>query len=219
VLAAGAIAACGSSSSSSGNGIAGKSTSQILTSATNALENASSVHVSGAETDSGQTSKLDLQIVAGKGAKGTISQGGLSFQLIIVDKAVYIFGTQAFLQHFGGAAGAQLFKGKWLKAPSGSSDFSSLAALSNLRQLASGLLKAHGTLSKGSASTVSGQKVIALKDSTGGELFVATTGKPYPIEITKGGGSPQHVDFDHYDASVPLSPPAKSIDISKLQGK
>jgi hypothetical protein len=218
VLAGVVIAACGSSSPS-GNGITSKSASQILTAATNAIESASSVHVAGAETASGQTSKLDLQIVAGKGAKGTISQSGLSFQLIIVDKAVYIYGTKAFLQHFGGSAGAQLFEGKWLKAPSSSSDFSSLSALSNLHQVASGLLKAHGTLTKGSTSTVNGQKVIALKDSTGGELFVATTGKPYPIELSKGGSGAQHVDFTDYDASVALTPPAKSIDISKLSAK
>ena len=48
---------------------------------------------------------------------------------------------------------------------------------------------------------------------------MATTGKPYPIELSKGGSSAQHVDFTQYDASVALSPPAKSIDISKLSGK
>ncbi len=48
---------------------------------------------------------------------------------------------------------------------------------------------------------------------------MATTGKPYPIQIVKSGSSSQHVDFNDYNASVSLTPPSKSIDIYQLQGK
>jgi hypothetical protein len=219
VLAAGAIAACGSSSPS-GNGVAGKSATAILSSATNAIQGAKSVHVSGALNDGGQSIKLDLNILSGKGAKGSMSQNGLSFQIIAVGKYVYINGSPGFWKHFGGSAAATLFQGKWLKAPANSSDFASLSSLTNLHQLAQALLTGHGSLSKGSTSTVNGHKVIAVQDtSKNSQLYVATTGKPYPIEIAKAGSAAQHVDFDSYDASVALSPPAKSIDISQLQGK
>jgi hypothetical protein len=217
IAAAGAIAACGSSSPS-GNGVASKSANDILTSATNAIQGAKSVHVSGALNDSGQSIKLDLNILSGKGAKGSMSQNGLSFQLIAAGKYVYINGSPNFWKKFGGAAAATLFQGKWLKAPANSSNFASLSSLTNLQSLAKALLTGHGTLSKGSTSTVNGQKVIAVTDSSkSSQLYVATTGKPYPIEIAKTGSAAQHVDFDHYNAAVALAPPAKSIDISQLQ--
>jgi hypothetical protein len=219
VLAAGAIAACGSSSSS-GNGVASKSPTDILSSATNAIQSAKSVHVSGALSDAGQSIKLDLNILSGQGATGNMSQNGLSFDLIAAGKYVYINGSPGFWKHFGGAAAAQLFQGKWLKAPANSSSFASLSSLTNLHSLAKALLTGHGSLSKGSTTTVNGQKVIAVTDaSKSSKLYVATTGKPYPIEIAKTGSTTQHVDFDHYNASVSLTPPAKSIDISQLQHK
>jgi hypothetical protein len=218
-VAAGAIAACGSSSPS-GNGVAAKSPSDILTSATNAIQGAKSVHVTGALSDGGQSIKLDLNILSGQGAKGSMSQNGLSFQLIASGKYVYINGSPAFWKKFGGAAAATLFQGKWLKAPANSSNFASLTSLTNLHSLAQALLTGHGSLSKGSTTTVNGQKVISVTDSSkSSKLYVATTGKPYPIEIAKTGSGAQHVDFDNYNAAVSLTPPAKSIDISQLQGK
>jgi hypothetical protein len=219
VLAAGAVAACGSSSPS-GNGVASKSASDILSSATTAIQGAKSVHVSGALNDAGQSIKLDLNILSGKGAKGSMSQNGLSFQLIAAGKYVYINGSPEFWKKFGGTAAATLFQGKWLKAPANSSSFASLSSLTNLHSLAQALLTGHGSLSKGSTSTVNGHKVIAVTDSSkSSQLYVATTGKPYPIEIAKTGSAAQHVDFDHYNAAVALTPPAQSIDISQLQGK
>ena len=218
-MAAGAIAACGSSSPS-GNGVAAKSPSDIVSSATTAIQGAKSVHVSGALSDGGQSIKLDLNILSGQGAKGSMSQNGLSFQLIASGKYVYINGSPAFWKKFGGVAAATLFQGKWLKAPANSSSFASLSSLTNLHSLAQALLTGHGTLSKGSTTTVNGQKVIAVTDSSkSSKLYVATTGKPYPIEIAKTGSAAQHVDFDNYNAPVSLTPPAKSIDISQLQGK
>jgi hypothetical protein len=217
VLAAGAIAACGGSSGSSGNGVAGKSPDDIVKASSNAIQTAKSVHVSGALSDGGQSIKLDLNILSGKGATGSMSQNGLSFKIIAVGKFVYINGSPGFWKHFGGNAAASLFQGKWLKAPSTNSDFASLASLTDLHKLAQSLLTGHGSLSKGSTSTVNGQKVIGIKDSQG-QLYVATTGKPYPIQIAKSGASAQHVDFDKYNATVNLAAPSKSIDISQLQG-
>jgi hypothetical protein len=174
----------------------------------------------GALSDGGQSIKLDLNILSGQGAKGSMSQNGLSFQLIASGKYVYINGSPAFWKKFGGAAAATLFQGKWLKAPANSSNFASLTSLTNLHSLAQALLTGHGSLSKGSTTTVNGQKVISVTDSSkSSKLYVATTGKPYPIEIAKTGTGAQHVDFDNYNAAVSLTPPAKSIDISQLQGK
>jgi hypothetical protein len=220
LFAAGAISACGGSSSPSGNGVASKSPDAIVSTATSAIDGVSSVHVSGSVVSGGTPISLDLSLVSGKGARGSMSENGLGFQLIGVGQYVYINGSPAFWSHFGGAAAAQLFQGKWLKAPATTGNFASLSSLTNLHQLLSGLLSSHGTLSKGATTTVNGQKVVPVKDTTkGGTLYVATTGKPYPVEILKTGAAGGHITFDRFNQSVSLTAPAHSIDISQLKTK
>jgi len=210
------LAGCGSSGSS-GNGVASKSADAIVAAAGAALSGVNSVHVAGSAVSEGKSLELDLDLVSGKGGRGSIAQAGLSFQIVAIGKTVYIDGSDPFWRHFGGTAAVQLFHGRWLKAPA-TGQFSSLAALTDLHQLFSKLLSNHGTLAKGSTITVNGQKAIALKDtSRGGTLYVATTGKPYPVEIINGAEKGR-VTFDHFNEAVSLVAPANSIDISQLPG-
>jgi hypothetical protein len=60
--------------------------------------------------------------------------------------------------------------------------------------------------------------VIGITDkSKGGTLFISTTGKPYPVEITKGGSGGGKITFDRWDEPVTLSAPANAIDVAQLQ--
>jgi hypothetical protein len=216
LFAGSVISACGGSSD---NGVAAKSPEAILSAAGAAADGVKSVHVAGAIVSGGVPITLDLELVSGKGARGNMSQGGLSFQLVAIGKAVYINGSPAFWRHFGGAAAAQLFQGKWLKAPANTGGFAALTSFTNLHQLFSKELASHGKLAKGATTTVDGQKVVAITDTTNkGTLYVATTGTPYPVEILATGAQAGHIVFDHFNGSVSLSAPAKSIDISQLQG-
>jgi hypothetical protein len=214
-----ALAACGSSSSSStGNGVASKSPEAILTSATNAIESAKSVHVAGSLVSSGSQIGLDLQFVSATGARGVISQGRMSFQIIDVGQYVYISADQSFWRRFAGPGVAQLLQGKWLKAPTSSGNFAPFARLTNLSALFSGLSSNHGTLAKGTTTTINGRDAVPLHDTTkGGTMFVATQGEPYPLEIVKTGSEPGHLTFDRFNETVSLAPPANAIDISQLQ--
>jgi hypothetical protein len=154
--------------------------------------------------------------VSGKGGRGQMSESGLSFQIVAVGKRVYIQGTRAFWQHFGGANAARVLSGRWLRAPA-SGQFASIAQLTNMQQLMTDLLANHGNLIKGAVTTVQGQKVVAVSDKTrGGTLYVAATGHPYPIEIRKQGSSGGQIVFDRFNEQVPLAPPADAIDLSQL---
>ncbi len=63
-----------------------------------------------------------------------------------------------------------------------------------------------------------GQKAIGLDDTTkGGTLYVATTGVPFPLEITKTGKESGKVVLDRWNKAVTLSAPPGAIDISTLQ--
>jgi hypothetical protein len=215
LLTAGALAACGGSSD---NGVAAKSPDGILNAAAQAIDGARSVHISGSVVSNGTPITLDLHLVAGKGATGSMSSDGRSFKLVSIGNEVYIQGSQSFWQSLGGATAAQLLDGKWLKT-SATGSFATIGQLTSMRELFNQVLSGHGTLAKGQKTTVDGQQVVAVNDTTrGGTLFVATTGTPYPIEIRKVGGESGQVVFDQYNQSVTLTAPANAIDASKLQG-
>lgn len=216
-LVAAAVAGCGGGSST--NGVESKSAAGIVSAAQSAASKAKYVHVSGSVETAGTSLDLDLHLAQGKGAKGKISQGGLSFELIRFGNTAYINGSASFYERFGGKEAAKLLKGKWLKAPATSGEFSTLGSLTDLRQLINAALGEHGKLEKGSTTTIEGQTAIEVKDVThGGTLYVATTGKPYPIEI-KGSGAKSSgtVKFGEWNEEFTLEAPSKSIDITKLK--
>jgi hypothetical protein len=212
-----AVAACGGSSGPSTNGVETKSADEIVIEATDAVGSARSVHVAGSVMNSGSRITLDLNLVSGKGGRGSMAENGLRFQVVTVGNEVYINGTTAFWQKFAGNAAAQLIFGKWIKAPA-SGQLATLATLTDLQKLFNQLLSSHGQLAKGSITTVRGQRVIAVKDITnGGTLYVAATGKPYPIEVVKNGSNGGQIAFDRFNQPVTLTRPSNAIDISQLK--
>jgi hypothetical protein len=215
LLAACAISACGGGSS--GNGVASKSANQIVSSALAAIDGAKSAHIAGSVVSGSTPISLNLHLVSGQGGKGSMSEGGLSFKIEVIGREVYINGSPAFWRHFGGAAAATVFQGKWLKAPA-SGQFASLAQLSNLHALLGTVLSTHGALTKTGTTSVNGQSAVGIRDSTqGGTLYVATTGKPYPLEILKSGGQGGRIVLNEFDTPVSLTPPTNAIDISKFK--
>ena len=211
------LCGCGSSSAPS-NGVASQTPAEILASTQAAAYGASSAHVSGSLTSDGAKITLDLDLLAGKGGRGQLSENGLSFELIELGGYVYIKGSPAFYSHIAGPATAQLFVGKWLKAPAASGNFASLASLTDLHSLIETTLQGHGTIGKGAATTADGQAVIPLTDaSKAGTLYVSTKGKPYPVEIIKQGSNGGQIAFADWNAPVSLAAPANSVDLTQLQ--
>jgi hypothetical protein len=225
LLTAAVAAGCGSSSSShsgtggaSSNGVAAKSPQQILAATEAATNAAQSVHLAGSTVTNGQPVQLDLNLGVGKGS-GTFSQNGLTVQLVTLGSDIYLKASGAFWQKFAGTAAAQLLAGKWLKAPASNTSLAGIAQLTDFHKLLSTTLSQHGTLSKGATSTVNGQQVVAVKDTTqSGTLYVATTGTPYPIEIAKSGSAGGHLTFDRWNQPVSVSAPVGAIDLSQLHG-
>ena len=216
VVAATLLAGCGSSSSKPVNGIAAKTPAEIVAATRLAADSASSVHVSGAITSAGSPITLDMNLLAGKGGSGRLSENGLKFELIQTAGAIYIKGSPAFYAHVGGPAAARLFRGKWLKVPATRGNFASLASLVDLRQLLDTTLAGHGPLAKGGTATTRGQPTVAVTDtSTGGTLHVATSGPAYPVEVTKAGASGGTIVFDRWNGPVSLAAPENAIDLTR----
>jgi hypothetical protein len=220
VLAAG-LTGCGSSGSSSkGNGIESKTPTEIVAAAKVLADSANSVHVAGSIQSGGSPITLDLHLLASKGGRGQLSENGLSFELIQIHGTVFIKGSPAFYRHVAGPTAAQLLQGRWLKAPASTGNLASLASLTDLHQLMDTTLVQHGTLAKGATTTIAGQKVLAITDTSNrGTLYVATTGPPYPVAVTKAGTSSGRVLFSNWNAPVSVLAPANAIDITQLAGR
>src|SRR5581483_525523 len=214
--AAALLAGCGGSK---GNGEAGKTPQQIVSDAEAAAKNASTVHVFGSGTANGAALKLDLYLVKGKGGRGHLTANGLSFDLIRIGNRAYFRGDASFWRQFGGAAAATLLKGRWLSAPANQGDFAAFAPLTDIAKLFDSILGSHGSLTKGEKTKVDGQPVIGVVDKgkTGGTLYVATTGSPYPLEVLSPSAEHGAVHFADWNANVSLSAPANPVDINKLK--
>jgi hypothetical protein len=119
----------------------------------------------------------------------------------------------------GGGSGAAS-NGIASKSPEASGQLGALAGFTDLKKLFNQLLSSHGTLVKGPITTARGMKAVPLTDRTkGGTLYVAATGKPYPIEVVNGGADNGQITFDRFNQPVSLTPPAGAIDMSQLQSQ
>jgi hypothetical protein len=222
IVTAALLAGCGSShrSAAKANGVASKSATQVLAAAKTAVASASSVHVSGSIVSGGTPITVDLSMATGKGAKGSMTTSGLAFDIVAVGDVAYIKGSDEFLKHFAGAAFAQLLHGKWLKASTKSGRFAQLAPLTNINVLFGDVASHHGKLANDGVKTYKGQKAVLIRDtSDNSKLYVAATGKPYPVALMSGkAGQSGTVTFDDWNKPVSLSAPSGAYDISKLGG-
>jgi hypothetical protein len=212
--------AVGCGGSLHGNGVADKSPSQILAAASAAAAKATSAHVIGSIDAPGSAESFDVQLLAGKGARGKVSLGGASFELIDTGATVYMRGSAAFYRRVGGSLAAKLLRGKWLKAPASDAQFASLKRLTDLRRLIGSVLAGHGAVTKGGSATIEGTPAVAVRDTAKGEtVYVATSGQPYPLQITKTGSGGGSISFDRWNAPVTLRAPSQAIDLATLQAR
>lgn len=214
------LSGCGGhGKSASSNGEASKSADTVLADAKAAADGASSAHVSGSISSGGTPITIDLSM-GGDKAKGSMSTSGLEFDLVRIGETAYIKGSDDFYKHFAGAAVAQLLHGKWLKASIVSGRYASLAPLTSISVLFGKVASNHGKLANDGSKTFNGQKVVEIRDtSDNSKLYVAATGKPYPVAIV-GGKKNQSgtINFDDWNKSLSVSAPKGAIDISKLGG-
>jgi hypothetical protein len=223
VLTAAFLTGCGGSGSSTtakSNGEASKPAGRVLADAEAAATNASSAHISGNITSGGAPITVDLTTARGKGGKGSMSTNGLKFDLVRIGDTVYVRGTDAFYKHFAGAAVAQLLHNKWLKGSATHGRLKSLAELTNLRTLFARINVDPAKIVNDGKATYKGQQVVALRSpGDNSKLYVAATGKPYPVAIVGNKqGQSGAVTFDDWNKSVSLSAPNDALDISQFGG-
>jgi len=216
------LCGCGSSS----NGVASKSPAEILARATSAARHASSVHIQASSANGPLKLALDMSY-AKNGAHGSVSLLGIDYQLIRIGDTLYVSGNSRFyrelarsLSGHAARAVARLPAGTWLTAEVGSGLGSGLAGITEMNSELALLLGRATPVARGAEKTVNGQQAIELKQTAKlyvGSLFIATTGKPYPILEHRTGRETGQTTFTNWNQPVNLTPPANATDISQLE--
>jgi hypothetical protein len=185
------------------NGIENLTATEALTRANAAAKAAKWVHVKG--TEGGTT--LDLH-VGNDLASGSVSENGLTAQLLAAGGHLYLKGDKAFWDDaLGTDQGAKLV-GKWVLADDASD---SLGPFTDLSRLVDLVLSPGGAVTKGTVSTVDGRRVLGLVDSSDGSvLYLSTTGEPYPVTIHTKVASVDPPVFDGWGQPVDIKPPPAS---------
>ncbi|MCW2916761.1 MAG: hypothetical protein JWN52_4829 [Actinomycetia bacterium] len=196
------------------NGIAKKPAKAILTAARRALAKATSVHLSGARIEKGDTVRIDMRI-ARTGAKGTVTgpiKGAMvPAQLLFIGGKSFMRGKSLW-KASGGTTMANLIGDRWVLMPKGQGGPTDLA---NLKAMAASL-KSVGPVSKGSKITIGGQPAIGVKtkDSV---FYVAMTDTPYLLRISPLKGDKKKFEsLTDYNAPLTIAAPAKPLDLAKL---
>lgn len=202
------------------NGISTLSAKAILASVTQASAHATSVHVHGAVPMNGKKGALDLHIGTHE-AQGTMTgaaKGSLvPIELVAAGGKLYIKSPDLW-RATGGPAMAQLIGDRWALMPNNQS--ASFKEFTSVSGLTASLLKPTGTVKRGKQSIIDGQPVIALKDSQGSIMYVATTGEPLPVRIAPPPSKAkpgEYLDFTEWNAPLSITPPANAIDLAQLK--
>ncbi len=195
VVAAGLLTGCGggdadagattapATEAAGGNGIADLDATAVLEKSKAALAAAKSYNVAGELEQDGQTASMDISVVGpslvgyvyvGKGRVNLLRAGGNSY--VRPDE---LFWTASTGDARKAAALNDDLGEKWAQVPAGDTTFGPLFDIAD----ADTLLAPEGSLSKGEEGEVRGTPVVALNDSAGGVLYVATDGEPYPVRL------------------------------------
>lgn len=199
------------------NGLAAKSPQVILAAVGKALRGAKSVRMKGTTKDGRDLVALDMALTqqGGRGKmRGPIEGKMVSMQIVAAEGKIYLRSPQLW-RALGGAAVAQRIGNNWVAAPAGGAPDKGFLSLSAFAKEG---LKPEGRVVKGKPARVAGQPVISLIDSSDRSvLYIAATGKPYPLRMAEAGGR-HHVDFTGYDAPVTITRPSNVVDLTEVMG-
>jgi hypothetical protein len=206
------VTSCGGSSSSD----KGKDSAQVAANSVAALKGAESVHVTGhtSATETDAESALDLTF-QGANTTGSVTQNGTTLQVIRVDGKSYVKGDKAAYTALAGAAAAALIGDRWLLLSG--TDAQSLNNLT-LASFAASINTNTKYDSKIDKSSVDGTAALVLTDPADNtKLYVAATGKPYPLKAVKTSSANDFINFNDYNKKVTVVAPADSVDIAQIE--
>ncbi|MEU2673670.1 hypothetical protein ABZ622_33385 [Streptomyces sp. NPDC007164] len=218
------------------NGIDKLSAQQIADRSRDALLSTRSLHLSvrGELGDNSPPSSLELSLDRDGNCNGSVGLGHSQGSVRVVKRGddVWVKPDANFWKNqvpTGGSAFAAILNGRYMKGSADDPRLRDLAKgcdLDTFRKLVGDNAdNDRGTLNKGHKTMLDGAPVVPLTRMRDGRtltMYVAATGKPYPLKITvQGNGTDAVVGFSAFDKPVPTTtpPPDQTYDISALLGR
>jgi hypothetical protein len=198
--------ACGGAATSAAaatNGLEKKSPADVLQAAAAALATATSVRV--VATGPGKAVVVRIQHSS---ATGTLTMTGHQIQVTVIGGTAYLKSDRAGLLTFGAPKPvARHNAGRWLKVPA--SDFAGFS----LASLASQLTAYKGPLApKVRQALLDGRKVVVISWRDGSKLYVANTGRAYPLRgVFTTGPHAGVFSFTDYGTRFHITAPGNAI--------
>lgn len=197
------------------NGVAKLTAAQIVAKAKTALTSAKSFRAAGTGTDSGQKMTIDMEI-SGTDALGKLTIDKATVELLSVGGKQYMRPNETFWVKFAGAKAADAKKfanlvgNRWVIVSGKHADLKGLFDSINVDDI----LKLDGKLSKGTAKQIGSYPTIGVKSSDGEALYVATTGRPYPIQEVASDGKTTFSDFGKAFTDLKKPAAAEVVDLN-----
>ncbi|MFC0601151.1 hypothetical protein [Streptomyces palmae] len=212
------------------SGVEKLSAQQISEKAKAELLKATSMRMKIDGTDGGERIRMNLALDTTGNCRGSISPDGTGvIEIVKVGDRVWMKPDEAAwklqLGPQQGAETAKLFSGKWLSGTTSDEGLKEMAESCDLKSLQSEAASESfdDDFTKGTPETLNGQQVIPLKgrnDKGNPEtLYVAITGKPYPVKFVETGKDGGTVELSDYDKPIPTDTPteAESINFAEFE--
>jgi hypothetical protein len=197
------------------NGIEDLEATEILDQVTEAVDGATSVHLVGEQTHAGSAIGLDLRMSGDGDAAGSVTNAGVTIELILADGTTYFSAGEDF---WAGQLGPELAAevgDKFVEVPASDDSFGDFG---NFDVFFSDLLKPEGDVGKGDESTVEGVPALILVDTDDdGELYVSMQGEPLPLKVSSQQDESEMVFLD-WNEEVVVDAPADAdvVDLESL---
>jgi hypothetical protein len=211
------VAGCGSSSGNPTNGESSKTGPQVAKDAASALSAVGAIHMAGTLGVDGKPNKIDVQLQS-DGGSGSISLAGAQVDFVSVGSILYVKASAAFYvsTSIKPAIAAKLAN-RWVELPP-DTDFKPLTLAGLAKSLNEPDVGAK-VEDKVTTGTLQGQAVVIIRSSDGSKLYVAATGKPYPLKIVNDAKSKDAagtVTISGFGEHKTIKAPAGALDALKV---
>jgi len=201
------------SSTAPADPLAAMSAPAIAAKANADLKAALSVHLEGNAAEAGKGVTVDLELAPGKGCSGTVTElGAGSYQLVVIGAKIWIRYDSAALKKAGTSAAVEkLIDGRYIGFSTSDARTRSVATICDLPKSLSSQLSNYSGMTKGSATTVDGQRALNINDTLGNNsLIISDAPVPEVLQILDSGSNDGALNFSDYNAPVVLDPPPAS---------
>lgn len=209
-------AGCGSAT----NGISSKTPTQIRASAIAVAQHAASVHVLANATTGPVKLSVNMRY-ARNGARGKLSIFDIEIEAVRLGDTLYAKGP-TLDRRIEETFKTKIPPGTWIEGPASNGPLASVGRYTEMTTELPLILSRGTTTGKSTETSVRGQKTIPVELSGKlftGALYVATTGRPYPIQLVKRGRETGLTSFTDWNKPVALVRPSPAVELRQLEHK